>query len=142
MPEDGLPIRDGLVIPEPELSLSFARSGGPGGQHANTSATKVQLRFDVEGSPTLTEDQKARIRSALGHRMTIAGELVLEASEHRSQTRNREAVRGRLQTLLAEALTPQQPRRPTRRPRSAEARRLEHKRRRGERKRLRKPPEG
>lgn len=133
-------VRDDLVIPEAELSESFARSGGPGGQHVNTSATKVELRFDVASSQALTDDQKQQVRERLGSRLTDDGELILTASEHRSQSRNREAVRARLGALLQEALAPRRRRVPTRRPRSADQRRMEQKKRRGERKRLRQPP--
>lgn len=132
-----VPITTRLAIPERELVVSFSRSGGPGGQHANTSDTKVELRFDVDASPTLSAQQKAAIRARLGSRITADGELVLAASEHRSQTRNREAVLGRFANLLAEALRPQKQRRPTRPSRAAKQRRLEAKRRQGERKALR-----
>lgn len=138
---DGVRLRDDVVIPEAELSESFARSGGPGGQHVNTSSTKVELRFDVEGSSTLSDEQKQRVREQLGSRLTHEGVLVLSASEHRSQARNREAVRTRLARLLSDALTPPRRRRPTRKPRRAEQRRLDQKKRRGERKRLRQRPE-
>ncbi len=138
-----LDVVPGVVIPAEELRESFARSGGPGGQHANTSATKVVLRFDVEGSTALTEPQRARVRERLGSRLTAEGELVLAASEHRSQTRNREAVRVRLAALLAEGLAPPPPpRRPSRPGRRAQQRRLEGKRARGEIKRLRRRPQG
>lgn len=138
---DGVRLRDGVVIPEAELSESFARSGGPGGQHVNTSATKAELRFDVDASAALTDEQKQRVRQHLGSRLTNEGVLILTASEHRSQARNRESARARLAHLLDEALTPPRPRKPTRRPRRAEQRRLEAKKRRGERKRLRQRPE-
>lgn len=138
---DGVRLRDGVVIPEAELSESFARSGGPGGQHVNTSATKAELRFDVAGSGALTDEQKQRVRQHLASRLTGDGVLVLAASEHRSQARNRETARARLAHLLDEALAPQRPRKPTRRPRRAEERRLAAKKRRGERKRLRQRPE-
>ncbi len=138
---DGLTVRGDVHIPERELDERFVRSGGPGGQHVNTSATKVELRFDVAGSSALTDQQKAAIYRTLGSRLTGEGELLLTASEHRSQARNREAVRGRLVTLLREALTPRRERRPTRKPRSAEQRRLAAKRRRGEVKQQRRPPE-
>ena len=135
-------VRPGLAIPGEEITLSFARSGGPGGQHVNTTATKVELRFDVEASRSLTDAQKAAVRQHLGRRVTGGGELLLEASEHRSQARNREAVLARFASLLAEALAPPPPpRRPTRPSRAAKQRRLESKRRRGERKRLRRPPQ-
>lgn len=137
---DTIDVRPGVRIPAEEVRVSFSRSGGPGGQHANTSATKVQLRFDVAGSDALTEEQKALVRDRLGSRLTASGELVLEASEHRSQTRNREAVVARFAGLLAEALQPARTRRRTRRSRGAHERRLQGKRERAERKRLRKPP--
>lgn len=138
--EQGVTVRPGLTIPEHELGERFVRSGGPGGQHVNTSATKVELRFDVAGSSALTEQQRAGVYRSLGSRLTGEGVLVLTASEHRSQARNREAVRGRLATLLREALAPRRERRPTRRPRSAEQRRLAAKRRRGDLKQQRRPP--
>ena len=138
---DDIEVRPGVTIPADEISLAFARSGGPGGQHVNTSATKVTLRFDLEGSRSLSEAQKAAVRRSLGSRLTAGGELLLEASEHRSQARNREAIIARFASLLADALAPPPPpRRPTRPTRSSKERRLEGKRRRSERKRLRRRP--
>jgi ribosome-associated protein len=134
-------IRQGLEIPEHEIEVSFARSGGPGGQHANTSSTKVELRFDVAGSPSLSDAQKARITEELGSRLTKDGVLVLHASEHKSQTRNREAVEGRLANLLGEALRPRRQRRKTRPSRAAKRRRLENKRKQAQKKALRQTPE-
>lgn len=133
-------LTDGTTIPSSELVVSFARAGGPGGQHVNTSATKVELRFDVAGSPSLSDAQKDRIRAALGNRMTDDGVLVLQASEYRSQARNRDAVHARLRTLLSSALRPPRPRRRTRVPVASRRSRLDAKRRRSERKRLRRPP--
>lgn len=137
---DDLVLSDGTTITADELELSFARSGGPGGQHVNTSATKVELRFDVPGSRCLDDAQKQRVRSALASRLTTDGVLVLQAGEFRSQARNREAAIGRLGNLLDEALRPRRRRIPTRVPRSERRRRREAKRRRGERKRLRRSP--
>jgi ribosome-associated protein len=138
---DELVLSDGTVIGPDELTISFVRSGGPGGQHVNTSATKVELRFDVAGSDALDDAQKARIRDALASRLTADGVLVLQAGQFRSQARNREAVVGRLGNLLNDALRPRRPRVPTRVPRSQRRKRREAKRRRGERKRLRRPPD-
>lgn len=133
-----IPVSRSVIIDDSEVELSFARSGGPGGQHVNTSSTKVDLRFDVGSSTSLTEDQKARVRQRLGSRLTKDGVLVLSASEHRSQTRNREAVLGRFATLLREALaSPPAPRRRTRPSNAVRRRRIEAKRRRSETKRLR-----
>lgn len=128
-------------IPEAELELSFSRSGGPGGQHANTSSTKVELRWDLEASEALTDRQKAAVREHLASRVTTDGVLVLQSSEHRSQTRNREAVIARLHNLLADALRPRRPRRPTKPSRAAKERRLQDKRHTSEKKGLRQPPD-
>ncbi|MDQ3405025.1 MAG: aminoacyl-tRNA hydrolase, partial [Actinomycetota bacterium] len=124
-----------------ELDFAFSRSGGPGGQHANTSSTKVELRWDLEASTALSAAQKVLARRRLANRLTDGGVLVLTASEHRSQTRNREAVVARFTTLLADALRVQATRRPTRPTQAARRRRLESKRRRGETKALRRRPE-
>jgi ribosome-associated protein len=130
-----------VSVPEEELEVQFARSGGPGGQHANTSSTKVELRFDVDGSRALSEGQKARIRSRLGNRITKDGVLVLQSSEYRSQTRNREAVLARFANLLGDALRPTKQRKKTRPSRASKERRLEAKRRTGQKKALRQSPQ-
>jgi ribosome-associated protein len=129
-----------VEVDEAELDWSFSRSGGPGGQHANTSSTKVELRWDLEASPALDEAQRQRARGRLGGRLTAEGVLVLHSSEHRSQTRNREAALRRFVTLVADALRTSTPRRPTGPTRAARRRRLDSKRRRAETKSLRRPP--
>ncbi|MGH8930466.1 MAG: alternative ribosome rescue aminoacyl-tRNA hydrolase ArfB [Egibacteraceae bacterium] len=134
-------VQPGLSIPEEELEFRFSRSGGPGGQHANTSDTRVELRFDVEASNALTDEQKARVRARLGNRITGGGELVLIGNEYRSQTRNREAVVARFARLLREALRVERSRKRTRRPRAADRRRLETKMRQSLKKALRKAPD-
>lgn len=131
----------GVAVPEEELEVRFARSGGPGGQHVNTSSTKVELRFDLEATEALDERQKTRVRATLGNRITKDGVLVLTSSEHRSQTRNREAVLARFTNLVGDALQPPKRRRPTRPGRAAKERRLEAKRRRSDKKALRRPPD-
>lgn len=138
--DDDLELADGTTIPARELDVRFVRSGGPGGQHVNTSATKVELRFDVARSDALTDEQKRRVAAALGSRLTTDGVLVLHADEFRSQARNRAAAVGRLGVLLSDALRPTRTRRATRIPRSSRHARLEAKRRRAERKRRRRPP--
>lgn len=138
---DDLVLADGTTIAADELAVSFVRSGGPGGQHVNTSATKVELRFDVSGSTSLARAQKDRIIAALGPRLTTDGVLVLQAGEFRSQARNREAAVGRLGNLLDEALRRRRRRVPTRVPRAERRRRRESKRRRSERKRQRRVPD-
>jgi len=131
---DDLQLHDGrgavLLIPAEELRWRFSRSGGPGGQAVNTTDSRVELVFDLATTQALPPLLKERALGRLGPRL-VAGELVVVASEHRSQWRNRQAARRRLQALLEEALRPPPPpRRPTRPGRGAVERRLEAKRRR------------
>ncbi len=132
----------GVSIPEAELEVRTARSGGPGGQGVNTTDSKVELRWNLETSSALSEAQRARLRDNLGSRLTADGVLILVGQEHRSQHRNREAVVARFRAIVGEALTPPRPRRRTRPTRASKERRLDAKRRRSETKRLRKPPPG
>ncbi|HUG86113.1 MAG TPA: alternative ribosome rescue aminoacyl-tRNA hydrolase ArfB, partial [Euzebya sp.] len=129
--QDGITVR-GVHIPDAELDWRFTGAGGPGGQHANTSNTAAELRFDVEATAHLPDRLKQRIRRRLGHRITASGVLVVKASEHRSQHRNRTEALSRMSELLDEGIAPPaKPRRPTRPSRSAKRRRLEGKKRRG-----------
>lgn len=134
-------ITEDVSVPETELELRFARAGGPGGQHVNTTATKVELRWDVDASEALTDEQKRRLKRALANRITKDGVLVLAASERRSQSRNREAALARFAHLVGEALVPPAPRRPTRPPKAAKERRLREKRERAEKKARRQNPD-
>jgi ribosome-associated protein len=128
-------------LPEEELEVRFSRSGGPGGQHVNTSATRAEVVFDVDASATLTNAEKARIRRRLATRLDAAGRLRVVAQDERSQARNRALATERLADLLRQALAPPPPpRRPTRPTRAATQRRLAGKRRAGERKRQRQDP--
>lgn len=134
-PGPGVP--DGLVVPATELVERFSRSPGPGGQSVNTSDSRVELEYDVASSPSLSDAQRRRALRHLEPRL-LAGRIVVVASEHRSQHRNRMAARERLAAQLREALAPPPPpRRPTRPTRSAQRRRLDAKRRRGQTKSLR-----
>jgi ribosome-associated protein len=134
-PGPGVP--DGLVIPAADLEERFSRSPGPGGQSVNTSDTRVELAYDVRASAALTPRQRERAIGRLAGRL-IDGRLVVVASEHRSQHRNRVAARERLAELLRDALAPPPPaRRPTAPTRGSQRRRLESKRRRGETKSMR-----
>jgi len=138
-PQRGLP--RGLTIPDAELVERFSRSSGPGGQGVNTTDSRVELVWDVAGSAVLSDEQRGRVLSALATRITD-GVLTLVASEQRSQLRNREAARGRLATLVGDALAPLPPaRRATRPSRAARARRVDAKRRRSNLKAARRPPE-
>lgn len=137
----GVRITRTLSIPEEEIELSFARSGGPGGQHVNTSATKVELRFDVAGSPSLSEEQRARLLQRLASRLTNDGVLILFASDHRSQTRNRDAAIDRFAEVLRDALKTPRIRKPTRPSRASKERRLDAKKQHSDKKRLRQNPD-
>ena len=133
-----LAITDDLFIPRSELSYRASRSGGPGGQHVNTSSTRVELVWDVAGSPSLTDGQRALIQEKLTNRINAEGELQLVAGESRSQFQNKEAVTERFIELLRQALHVQKPRRKTRPSRAAKEERLQSKKRRSETKKLRK----
>ncbi|MDQ3616583.1 MAG: aminoacyl-tRNA hydrolase [Actinomycetota bacterium] len=130
----------GITIADTELSWSFSRSSGPGGQSVNTTDSRVELSFDLARTPALPEHLRARAISRLGHRL-VNGTLRITASEYRSQHRNREAARARLVDLLSDALAPPAPkRRPTKPSRGARERRLHGKKRRSKTKALRRRP--
>lgn len=130
-----------LVIPGDEIKLDFSTSGGPGGQHANRSATRVDLTWNVAGSRALDARRKARVMSALRNRIDASGNLRLSSDRHRSQARNRADALGRLAGLVAGALEPVRPRIPTSAGGAAHARRLDAKRRIAAKKRLRQRPD-
>jgi ribosome-associated protein len=137
--EKVLRITNTLTIPLSELRFRFARSSGPGGQHVNRSATRVELLFDVAGSPSLTEAQRERALKALASYIDSDGVLHLVSQTFRSQLRNREEVVERFRTLMHKAMRVPKRRRPTRPSRAAQERRLANKRRRSEVKRQRGP---
>ncbi len=124
----------------PELEYRATRSGGPGGQHVNTSSTRVEVWWDVAGSRVLSEVQRVRLLSVLASRLDNEGRLRLVSSGSRSQLRNREDVTERLLRMVARALVPPKPRKPTKPSRAAKAARLEAKRRRAATKRERRRP--
>ena len=109
-----LPIAAGVEIPDDELSLSFLRSSGPGGQHVNKVATAVQLRYDLEHSRALSEPAKLRLRRLGGRRVTAEGSILIVARNHRTQERNRREAEQRLAELIRRALEVPKPRKPTR----------------------------
>ena len=123
-----------LSIPLSEIELRASRSSGPGGQHANVTASRIEAVFDVESSAALSEAQRQRLRAKLGPRVTAV------AQDARSQARNRSLALERLRARLAEALRVPKRRRPTRPSRAAKERRLQGKRRRSELKRGRRRP--
>jgi ribosome-associated protein len=132
--EETLHVHRGLDLPLSEISWRATTSGGPGGQHANRTLSRVEVQFDVEGSPTLGPRQRARLLQRLGPVVRAS------ASDSRSQARNRELALTRLATKLDAGLRVQPVRTATRPTRSSKTRRVEGKRRRAETKRRRRPP--
>ncbi len=124
-----------LAIPLAEITMRASRSSGPGGQHANVTASRVEASFDVLGSPSLSETQRRRALARVGPRVAAV------AQDERSQARNRELALARLGERLARALETPKRRRPTRPTAASRERRLQAKRRDAERKRQRRPPE-
>jgi ribosome-associated protein len=135
-----IPVSDDLAIPDEEVSFATSRSGGPGGQNVNKLETRVTVRFDVASSPSLTDEQRQRLLERLATRITRTGVLHVTSQKHRTQGENREAAVARLAELMAEALREETPRKATRVPRSVKRRRVEAKKRRGQRKRERSAP--
>jgi ribosome-associated protein len=130
-----LHVRPGISIPLDEVEVRAMRSSGPGGQHANVTASRIEASFDVRASSTLTEEQKRRVMARCGPVVRAV------AQDTRSQRRNRELALERLAGRIAGALAVKRSRKPTRPTRAAKERRLDQKRRRGKTKRLRGRPE-
>jgi len=132
--DDPMIVTVDVAVPLREIEIRTSRSSGPGGQHANVTASRVEAVFDVAASAALTNDEKRRLAARQGERVTAV------AQDARSQARNRELALERLREKLAAGLAVPRERRPTRPSRAARERRLETKRRAAERKRRRKPP--
>ena len=132
--DDPLVVRRGVEVPLSEIVVRASRSSGPGGQHANVTASRIEAVFDVESSTALSDEQKRRVIQKVGPRVTAV------AQDARSQARNRELALERLRRRLREALAVPRRRRPTAPTAAARKRRLTDKRRAAERKRARRPP--
>jgi len=133
---DDLEVQPGVVVPAEELTFTTSRSGGPGGQHVNTTDSRVTVRFNVPGS-SVRENIVERWMARLGSQLTTTGDLVLHSDRFRSQQRNKDDVRERLAATLKAALFVEKPRRETRPTRGSQRRRLEKKKARGKKKSLR-----
>lgn len=126
-----------IKLHENEVEFDFVRGSGPGGQKVDRTASAVQLRFDIPDSDSLPVPVKQRLQRVARNRVTKDGVLIIEAKEHRSQTRNREAAIERLVELIRRAANPPKKRKPTKPPKSADERRLREKKRRSQKKRQR-----
>jgi ribosome-associated protein len=134
MDDQGIRVAEDTVIPLEEIHLRASRSSGPGGQHANVTASRIEAVFDVDASEALNAEQRARLQRKLGDRVTAV------AQDARSQARNRELALERLREKIAAGLRRPKPRRATKPTRAARERRLDQKRRTSQRKAQRRPP--
>ena len=132
-----IPVTDSISIDESELSESFVRASGPGGQNVNKVSSAVQLRFDARRSPSLPNDVAIRLMHLAGSRLTKDGVIVIVAQQHRDQSRNRAEARERLFDLIREAAVKPTVRRKTKVPKAAKRQRLDAKKHRGSIKSLR-----
>ena len=129
-----------LSIPRSELQYRATRAGGPGGQHVNTSSTRIELLWDLTGSQAIDEDQRARIRAKLAPRLDAEGMVRVVASDRRSQAQNKQAADERLASLVRHALHVPKKRRATKPTRAAKEKRLSEKKKHSDKKRERQVP--
>ncbi len=134
---DGIDVAPGVRIPRAEIEARASRAGGAGGQHVNTSSTRIELRWNVRQSRAIDEQTRQRILEKLPTRIDADGALRVVSSARRSQLQNREAAEARMAELVAGALHREKPRRKTKPSRAAKEKRLDEKRRHSERKRNR-----
>ena len=131
-----------FAVPEDELTIRATRARGPGGQHVNKASTRIEVVWSVAESPSLSATQRERLRVALASRLDSSERLRIACDEHRSQARNRRTAIARLRETVREGLRVPKKRKPTKPPAASKARRLDEKRRQGQKKRLRKPVRG
>lgn len=133
--DEALVVNDSITIPRFELAFRATRAGGPGGQHVNTSSTRVELLWNPERSGVLSADQRSRIVEKLAARLDADGNVRVVASANRSQARNREDAERRLAELVRQALVVPKPRKKTRPSKAAKQRRLDSKKKHSSKKR-------
>lgn len=129
---DDLIINDQLTIPAGELLITASRSSGPGGQHVNKTDTRIQVRWNVNDSAVLSDNQRRLLRRNLSTRLTESGDLLIACDTNRSQRRNREEALQRMAALVREALIPPKPRKKTKPSRAMKEKRLQEKKQRGQ----------
>lgn len=134
---DWLAVNDRVRIPRSELEFRASRAGGPGGQHVNTSSTRIELRWNVLTTGALSDDARARVVERLGNRVDADGAVRVVASEHRSQRQNREAAEARLADLIRRALVIPKTRKATKPSRAAKRARLDDKKKHSDKKKRR-----
>ncbi|MGD9815601.1 MAG: alternative ribosome rescue aminoacyl-tRNA hydrolase ArfB [Hyphomonadaceae bacterium] len=127
-----IPVTAAIAIDERDLEERFIRAAGPGGQNVNKVSTAVELRFRLGGYTVLADDVRARLERLAGRRLTLEGEIVIRADEHRTQDRNRSEAQARLVALVKQAAHRPKPRKATKVPKAQKAKRLEGKTRRGQ----------
>jgi ribosome-associated protein len=135
--DNSLYVNETLSIPRNELDIRVSRSSGAGGQHVNKTSSRVEIFWNIASSPTLTDDQRARLQGKLASRLTTDGSIRVVASDMRSQTRNREIAEERLGDLIARSLVVPRKRRATKPTRASKEARLDTKRRHSNKKRKR-----
>lgn len=135
MSEDGVVVSPTLTIPASEITFRASRAGGPGGQHVNTSSTRIELLWDLTNSRAVSEVERARLLEKLAARLDAEGMIRVVASDRRSQSQNREAAAERLAKIVRQALVVPRKRRATKPTAASREQRLDEKKRRGERKR-------
>jgi ribosome-associated protein len=127
-----IPVTSSIALDERDLEERFIRAAGPGGQNVNKVSTAVELRFRVDGHTALPGDVRARLEKLAGRRLTLDGEIIIRADEHRTQDRNRAEALARLVALVKQATHRPKPRKPTRVPKAQKLKRLEGKVHRGD----------
>src|SRR5688500_16106125 len=137
----GIHVNDNLVIPSSELEMRASRASGAGGQHVNKTSSRIEVVWDIRTSQARTDEQRQLLESRLGSRIPEDGSIRVDASDTRSQARNRERAEQRLGELIARSLIVQKKRRATRRPRAANEARLTEKKNHSEKKRDRRVAE-
>jgi ribosome-associated protein len=137
---EDLAVEPGLVIPGHELDVATSRAGGPGGQHVNTTATRVTLRWNVRATTALDPARRDRLIARLGNRVTADGDVLVHAASSRSQSQNRQEALERLAEIVRKAMVVQKKRKPTRPSRGSKERRLREKKARSGRKADRRGP--